>query len=104
MLHKTKEFAILFSQGYSKLDIFKIIALENIVLFCSYFSIAYFLSTFFRELFLSKTRFYYLFTSLLTLRTFVALLLLVTLIVSISVFWGILGLKNKNIIYLLKEQ
>lgn len=100
---RQKELAILFSQGYSKKDIAKILLLENSTLFILYFVAAYTLSYIFNIILFGQTRFAYLFSNLLTMRTFFSLLLLVIIIVSISILWGLIGLSNKNLIKLLKD-
>ncbi|MFD2046625.1 ATP-binding cassette domain-containing protein [Ornithinibacillus salinisoli] len=100
---RTKEFAILFCQGYSKKDIIKIISLENGVIFTIYFLIAYLLAFLSDFIFLNTSKYGHLFTNLLTFENVVSLSLLVIIIVSLSIIWGVKGIKNNNLIKLLKD-
>ncbi|WP_047980674.1 ABC transporter ATP-binding protein/permease [Ornithinibacillus contaminans] len=100
---RTKEFAILFCQGYSKKDIIKIISLENGVIFTVYFLIAYLLAFLSDFVFLNTSKYGHLFVNLLAFENIVSLSLLVILIVSLSIIWGVKGIKNNNLIKLLKD-
>lgn len=99
---RTKEFAILFCQGFSKKDIIKIISLENGVIFVVYFIIAY-VSAFLADVFfLDSSKYGHLFINLLSIKNILSLSLLVVIIVSFSIIWGVRGIKNNNLIKLLK--
>lgn len=100
---RTKEFAVLFCQGFSKKDIIKIIALENGVIFTIYFLIAYLLAFLSDLLFLNTSKYGHFFSNLLTFKNGLSLSLLVIIIVSLSIVWGVKGIKNNNLIKLLKD-
>ncbi|CQR47967.1 ABC transporter ATP-binding protein YtrE [Paraliobacillus sp. PM-2] len=100
---RTKEFAILFCQGFSKRDIIKIISLENGLIFTIYFLIAYLLAFLIDFIFLNTSKYGHLFLNLLTFKNVVSLSLLVIIIVSISIIWGVKGIKNNNLVKLLKD-
>ena len=99
---RTKEFAVLFCQGFSKNDIAKIISLENGIIFTIYFFIAYLLAVVANMLFISNSKYGYLFVNLLTLENIMSLALLVVIILLFSIFWGIAGIRNNNLVKLLK--
>lgn len=100
---RTREFATLISQGYSKGDIMKIITLENIMVYTIYFALAYLLAYGVNRFFLSSTRFGYLFVELLNLENIIILFGLVSIVVLLSILWGMSGLKSRNLIKLLKD-
>lgn len=99
---RTKEFAVLFCQGFSKKDIIKIISLENSIIFTLYFITAYLFAFLTDVLFLSTTKYGHLFINLISIKNILSLFLLVTIIVTFSIFWGVKGIKNNNLIKLLK--
>lgn len=100
---KTKEFAILFCQGFSKKDILKIISLENLFLFTGYFVVAYGLAEMTKVFFLSRTRYAYLFVNLFTGQNIISLFGLIALIAILAIVWGYVGIRNRNLIKLLKD-
>lgn len=100
---RTKEFAILFCQGFSKNDIVKIISLENGVIFTIYFSIAYLLAILGKVIFLDNSKYGHLFTNLFSLKNIISLSLLVILIVLFSIIWGVKGIRSNNLVKLLKD-
>ncbi|WP_179128505.1 ATP-binding cassette domain-containing protein [Marinilactibacillus piezotolerans] len=99
---RTKEFAVLFCQGFSKSDIVKMISLENGLIFFVYFFIAYLSAIVIDTLFISNSKYNYLFVNLLNLNNVLSLSLLVVIIVLFSIIWGIAGIRNKNLAKLLK--
>lgn len=100
---RTKEFAVLFCQGFSKKDIATMISLENGVVFSIYFFIAYSLAALFDVIFLNHSKYGYLFSDLLTLKNVISLFSLVVIIVLFSIIWGIKGIRSDNLVKLLKD-
>ncbi len=100
---RTKEFAILFCQGFSKNDIVKIISLENTVIFAIYFFFAYLLAILADLLFLNQSKYGYLFVNLLTLENITFLFFLTIIIVLFSIIWGVNGIRSNNLVKLLKD-
>ena len=95
--NRSRELAILYSQGFSKKNIFSIIAFENILLFSSYLIISYGIAIVTNMLYLSKTRNFMLFTDLISRNNVISIIILVILIVLISLLWGVMGVKQKNL-------
>jgi len=100
---RTKEFAILFCQGFSKKDIVKIISLENGVIFTLYFFVAYLLAILADILFLNNSSYGHLFVNLFTFENIISLSILVAFIVLFSIFWGVKGIRSNNLVKLLKD-
>lgn len=101
---RSYELAILYSQGYSKADIVKSIVLENSLLFGMYLTISYLSVTIIHVFFLSKTRYFYLFKNLSSIKNIFSIFMLVLIMVCISVFWGVIGVNRKNLIKNLNKQ
>lgn len=95
--NRSRELAILYSLGYSKRNIFSVIAFENAFLFSIYLIMAYAIAALVNTLYLSKTRHFTLYTDLLSLNNVTSVTLLVILMVVISMLWGIWGVKQKNL-------
>lgn len=92
------EMSILQSQGYSSSIITKMILLENIVLFVSYLVISYLLVFLVSHFIVSQTRYYDLFTSIFSLYNVLTIILLVALMLSISVVWGMKAMSKKQLL------
>lgn len=96
--YRNYELAILYSQGYSRLDILKSIALENVMMFSIYLTFSYFIVGLINRYFLSKTRYFSLFAELVSLKNIIFISLLVGLMVFVSIVWGIIGVNKKNLV------
>lgn len=95
--NRSRELAILYSQGYSKKNIFSIITFENVVLFSSYLVLSYGIAALINHLYLSKTRNFILFKDLFGFNNVASITLLVVMIVLVSILWGVWGGKPKKI-------
>ena len=95
--YRNYELAILYSQGYSRKDIFKSITLENTFIFSIYLICSYTIASLLNIYFLSKTRHFALFAELISWKNIFSVFLLVNLIVLVSIIWGIIGVNKKNL-------
>lgn len=94
---RSRELSILYCHGYSKRNLFAIIALENLILFSIYLVASYGITILFNILYLSKTRYFMLFSNLTSISTIFSIILLIMFIVLISIVWGVWGIKRKKL-------
>lgn len=97
MLRRNKEMSILYSLGYSKKNVMGIIMNESlfmttITLTASFISL-YLINVFY----LQYTRNYYLFTDMFSFNNIIWVTLLTLVIIFVSVFWSLLGIKQKKL-------
>ena len=95
--NRSKELAILYSLGFKKIEIFKIILLENGILFTFYSMTAYILVYFSNTVYLSKTRMFQLFDNIFEPFNILVTVLLIALMMTVSIVWGLAGVKQTNL-------
>ncbi|MGO1760266.1 MAG: ABC transporter ATP-binding protein/permease [Mammaliicoccus vitulinus] len=96
--NRSYELAVLYSLGYRKKDILKIIALENGLLFSFYFSVSLLIAYLSDKFILSTSLYYEWFENLFSISNISLISLLIFLISAISVLWGLNGVKQTNLI------
>lgn len=101
--NRSKELAILYSLGFRKKDISLIVALENLVLFSSYFGLACLIAFLSNQFFFSKTAYYQLFATIFEPFNILVIFLLVLIMASVSIIWGLNGVKQANLKKYLNE-
>jgi len=100
---RNKEMAILYSLGYKKSDILMIIILENTMLYLFYFVIACVLTYRADKLIFSKTVYYQWFLTMFDLVHLSLIFTLILFMLSISIAWGLNGVKQSNLKKYLNE-
>lgn len=96
--NRSYELSILYCQGYSKKEILLIIVVENMVLYSIYTFLAFLIAFLFRQFLFDKTRHYWMFTGLFEISNILVICLLISIVVIISIVWGILGINRNNIL------
>jgi len=100
---RNKEMAILYSLGYKKSDILMIIILENTMLYLFYFVIACVLTYLADKLIFSKTVYYQWFLTMFDPVNLSLIFTLILFMLSISIAWGLNGVKQSNLKKYLNE-
>ena len=95
---RNEELAVLYCLGYSRLQLIKIILIENLLTFFIFLAIAYLLSYITFIFYLSQMPIFNGIMSMFDTRVIILIILLVLFIVFISVAWNIRGIKIKNLI------
>ena len=94
---RSKEFTILYSLGYTKRDIFKIICLENVILFNLYFAFALLIAHLANVFYFRRSAHHLLFSELIHWPNILAVYGLVMLMSTVAVIWGIAGVRPSNL-------
>ncbi|EOL46653.1 hypothetical protein RV11_GL001307 [Enterococcus phoeniculicola] len=101
--NRSKELAVLYSLGFRKKDITLIITIENSVLFFIYFVLACMLAYTANKLWFSKTANFQLFMNIFEPFNLGVIFLLLLIMLSISISWGLMGVKQRNLKKYLNE-
>lgn len=99
---KSKELAILYSLGYSRKEVIKIMLYENGIIFFSITAISYSFSFLLYQLYLKNTPNFKLFTKLVHINNLAVFSLLIFIMFLISVLWSLLYIKRSNLINYLR--
>lgn len=100
---RSKEMAILYSLGYKKSDILMVITVENTILYIFYFIIACVLTYLADNLIFSKTIYYQWFLTIFDPVNLSLIFTLILVMLSISIVWGLNGVKQSNLKKYLNE-
>ncbi|HCE13472.1 MAG TPA: hypothetical protein DEQ24_12190 [Enterococcus sp.] len=100
---RSKEMAILYSLGYKKSDILMVITAENTILYIFYFVIAYVLTYLADKLIFSKTVYFQWFLTMFDPVNISLIFTLILFMLSISIAWGLNGVKQSNLKKYLNE-
>lgn len=95
--NRNKEMAILYSLGYSKLHVIKIIIYEYLISTCADYLIAYSIIFLAFKIYFQSTSFYSLITIILSYHVFLLGYVFVFIMTVISVLFAIHGVKRKNL-------
>lgn len=95
--NRNKEMAILYSLGYSKLHVIKIIIYEYLISTCIDYLIAYSIIFLAFKIYFQSTSFYSLITIILNYNVFLLGYVFIILMTVISVLFAINGVKRKNL-------
>jgi putative ABC transport system permease protein len=101
---RSKEMAILYSLGYRKIDILMIIVLEYTFLFIFYYVVACILTYLANVFVLSKTAYYQWFSTMFDPNNLIIMFILILIMLSISIAWGLNGIKQSNLKKYLNEE
>jgi len=101
--NRSKELAILYSLGFRKREIVFIIAFENSILYSFYTVIALFIAYLVDKIYFSKTSMFQLFLTMFEPFNVISILLLISLMLIISILWGLNGVKQSNLKKYLNE-
>jgi hypothetical protein len=94
---RSRELAILYSLGYQKKDILKIILVENLILFSLNFIIALLLAYLANLIYFSRSSHHLLFSNIFEFTTIFMIFSLIMLMAIISVIWGLSSVKASNL-------
>lgn len=102
--NRSYELAVLYSQGFSKGQLVRSIVFENILLYSLYLVIAFLIAWLIKVFIFSQFHFYWLLDQLLTVKNIGSIVLLMLVISSLSILWGINHINHKHLLRQLNEQ